>query len=62
LHQDGKTLVQKIVTASAGNGERGTFDVELPYDATGPATIVTYDRSAADGSVENRVEVPVTLG
>ena len=62
LHQDGKTLVQKIVTASAGNGERGTFDVELPFDVTGPATIVTYDRSAADGSIENRVEVPVTLG
>lgn len=61
LHQDGKTVVQKIVTASAGNGERGTFAVELPYEGTGPATIVTYDRSAADGSVENRVEVPVTL-
>lgn len=62
LHQAGKTIASTIVTASAGNGERGTFDVELPYEGSGSATLVTYDRSAADGSLENRVELPLTLG
>jgi hypothetical protein len=62
LVRDGTTLVQRIVTATAGNGERGSFAVELPYTGTGPATLVSYDRSAADGSIENRVEIPVTLG
>jgi hypothetical protein len=61
LDQNGAPLAKTVVTASSGTGQRGTFAVDLPFTGSGPATVVAYELSAADGSVINRVEIPVTL-
>lgn len=59
--QNGNVLAEDFVTASAGTGTRGTFDVTVPYDqpATRGGTIVVYSQSARDGSPENVIEIPV---
>jgi hypothetical protein len=59
----GKPLAQDFVTATSGSGTRGTFDKRLDFtvDRERPGTVVVYERSAEDGSVINRVEIPVTL-
>ena len=59
----GKPLAEDFVTATSGSGTRGTFDKRLDFtvDRERPGTIVVYERSAEDGSVINRVEIPVTL-
>ena len=58
---DGETLGDQVVTASEGAPGRGTFSVELPFSATGPGTVEAYTISAADGSEQHNVEVPVRL-
>jgi Immunoglobulin-like domain of bacterial spore germination len=56
------TVVQKnTVTASEGAPGRGTFDTVLQAPGTGPARIVAFAPSAADGSPQHQVEVPVTV-
>jgi hypothetical protein len=59
----GKPLAEGFVTATSGSGTRGTFDKRLDFivDRERPGTVVVYERSAEDGSVINRVEIPVTL-
>jgi germination protein M len=59
----GKPLVQDFVTATSGNGMRGTFEDSFEFDAGGVAegTLVVYERSAEDNSVVNEVEIPVTI-
>lgn len=59
----GKPLATDFVTATSGNGTRGTFDKSLAFtaDRERPGLVVVYERSAEDGSVVNRVEIPVTL-
>ncbi len=57
----GRELVQRTVTATSGNGQRGTFEVSLPVDEAGDLLVVAYEHSAEDGSVVNRVEVPVAV-
>jgi hypothetical protein len=57
----GKEAVHRVVTATSGNGIRGTFEVDVPTTLEGDATVVAYEISAEDGSVVNRVEVPVTI-
>jgi hypothetical protein len=59
----GKPLAADFVTATSGSGTRGTFDKRLDFtvDRERPGTVVVYERSAEDGSVINRVEIPVTL-
>jgi hypothetical protein len=63
LDQDGKQIGFQVVTATSGTGQRGTFDMSVPFtvDAAGPGTIVTYEESAEDGSVINELEIPVQL-
>jgi germination protein M len=62
LVQDGRTIVQKTVTASSGSGVRGTYAEQLAFEATGPATLVAYERSAGEGPPElGRVEIPLVL-
>jgi hypothetical protein len=48
----GKVIATHFVTATAGSGTRGTYDVTVPYPAGhgGPGTLVVYENSAADGS------------
>jgi germination protein M len=63
LDAGGRSLADGPVMASCGSGCLGTFDVTVPYAATAaaPATLQVYELSAADGSVINLTEYPVTL-
>jgi spore germination protein GerM len=58
---DGSILWEDLVTASEGAPGRGTFSVGIPFSASGPATIVAFTHSAADGSEQHNFEVPVRL-
>jgi immunoglobulin-like protein involved in spore germination/sporulation and spore germination protein len=59
----GKPLYSNFVTATSGNGTRGTFEesIDFTVDRERPGTLVVYERSAEDGSVVNEVEIPVTI-
>lgn len=59
----GRTLARQVVRASSGTGERGTFDVTIPFSPTqaGPGTIVAYSNSPKDGSHINQVTIPVQI-
>ena len=65
LDQGERNLVSTFVTATSGTGVRGTFDKTLEFDATGDATLVAFERSAAgegEGPPElGRVEIPLVL-
>lgn len=57
----GEEIRDEVVTASEGAPGRGTFSVEIPFSASGPGTVEAYTLSAADGSEQHGVQVPVTL-
>jgi hypothetical protein len=59
----GKRLVRQVVTATSGNGFRGTFDVSLAFDPKQATSgeVVVYELSARDGARDNEVVVPVTF-
>jgi germination protein M len=59
----GKPLVKDFVTATSGNGTRGTFEDSFAFtaDRGRAGTLVVYERSAEDNSVVNEVEIPVTI-
>jgi hypothetical protein len=58
----GTVLAHDFVTATSGSGTRGTFDFTIPFEASnGLGKLVVYERSAADGSRTNVVEIPLTL-
>jgi hypothetical protein len=59
----GNALVTRQVMATCGTGCWGTFDVTVPYSVGSPqrGSVVVYDRSAKDGSVENLRSYPVLL-
>jgi germination protein M len=63
LDADGKVLAQHFVTATSGNGTRGTFDVTIPFtvDTAQAGTLVVYENSAADGSVIHERRIPLRL-
>jgi hypothetical protein len=63
LDAGGRSLADGPVMATCGSGCLGTFDVTVPYAATAaaPATLQVYELSAADGSIINLTEYPVTL-
>ena len=57
-----KVLAHHFVTATSGTGTRGTYDVTIPFEApNGLGKLEVYERSAADGSKTNVVEIPLTL-
>jgi len=58
-----KPLSKDFVTATSGNGTRGTFEKTLDFtvDRERPGTLVVYENSAEDGSVMSEVEIPVTI-
>jgi Immunoglobulin-like domain of bacterial spore germination/Sporulation and spore germination len=59
----GKILAKHFVTASSGNGVRGTFDVTIPFTVSSPGsgTLTVYENSAANGKRINQVEIPLQL-
>jgi hypothetical protein len=62
LDAGGKPIASKTVTASSGTGERGSFHVTLRFKApAGPATLVSYEESAKDGSRIDVVRIPVRI-
>lgn len=56
-------LAKEIVTATAGTGTRGTFDVTVPFTTPQTATgrVVAYWESAVDGSPQDVVVIPVVF-
>ncbi len=61
LVRDGKVLDKQTVTASEGAPARGTFATTLHAPSAGPATVSAFAPSAADGSPQHQVDVPVTV-
>jgi germination protein M len=62
LSKNGKLIAGKTVNATSGTGTRGTFDVTLTFKApAGPATLVSYENSAKDGSRIDVVRIPVRV-
>ena len=58
--RDGKVLSKHTVTASEGAPGRGTFTTT--FTATpGAAVVVAFAPSAADGTPQHQVDVPVTI-
>ena len=58
-----RVLHHDFVTATSGSGTRGTFDFSVPFavPSESDGTLVVYERSAADGSVVHRREIPLRL-
>jgi hypothetical protein len=63
VDRTGTVVAHRTVTATSGSGERGTYDVSIPYAGaeSGPGRVVAYEDSAADGSRIHVVETPVVL-
>jgi hypothetical protein len=60
LVRDGKVLAKQTVTASEGAPGRGTF--QATFTATPGALVVTaFSPSAADGTPQHEVDIPVTV-
>jgi Immunoglobulin-like domain of bacterial spore germination len=59
----GKTLAHHFVTATSGNGTRGTFDFTIPFelDRAVDGALVVYESSAEDGSQINIRRIPLRL-
>jgi germination protein M len=62
---DGEGLIvdQGFTTATAGNGEWGTFSIDIDLDppVDGRAGIIVFETSAKDGSQQNVVEYPIHI-
>jgi len=61
LVRDGAVIAKQTVTASEGAPGRGTFDATFTA-RPGPVTVSAFAPSAADGSPQHQVDVPVTIG
>lgn len=60
LVRDGKVLSKQTVTASEGAPGRGSF--VATFTATpGALTVVAFSPSAADGTPQHEVDIPVTI-
>ncbi|MCW2964129.1 MAG: Spore germination protein-like protein [Actinomycetia bacterium] len=60
LVRNGKVIEKRSVTASEGAPGRGTFDTT--FNATpGALTVAAFSPSAADGTPQHEVDVPVTV-
>jgi germination protein M len=59
---DGRIVAEEFVTATSGSGERGTFDVTVPFEIDRPGgSLIVFERSAEDGSQLHVVEIPLAL-
>lgn len=63
VDNSGTVIYDDFATATSGTGDRGTFELEIPFDVTqeGNGTVTVYEESARDGSPMNIVEIPVDL-
>jgi hypothetical protein len=63
VNSDGLIIAEETVKASSGTGERGTFDVTVPFDLdkTGAGALIVFSESPKDGSNINVVEIPLAL-
>jgi spore germination protein GerM len=61
---DGNIIVDQPMMATSGTGTRGTFDVNVEFDAApgSQITLRVFEHSAKDGSEVNVVEIPLTVG
>ncbi len=59
----GKVLAKHFAMATSGSGERGTFDLKIPFAVTQeqPGTLTVYEDSAATGKRINEYAIPLTL-
>jgi hypothetical protein len=59
----GNVVAHRTVTATAGSGERGSFDVTIPFAGAEPGRgkIVAYEASAENGQRIHVVEIPVVF-
>jgi hypothetical protein len=60
LVRDGKVILKQSVTASEGAPGRGTFDT-IVHATPGDVTVAAFSPSAADGTAQHEVDVPVTV-
>jgi hypothetical protein len=60
LVRDGKVIAKRSVTASEGAPGRGTFDTTMQA-TPGAVTVAAFSPSAADGTPQHEVDVPVTI-
>ena len=60
---DGLIIADEVVTATAGTGTRGTFDVTLPFTVAraGLGALIVFAESPKDGSQIDVVEIPLRL-
>jgi hypothetical protein len=59
----GNTVAHKTVTASSGSGQRGSFDVTIPFGGATPGhgKLVAFEASAENGQRIHIVEIPVAF-
>jgi hypothetical protein len=59
-----RIVKHNFVTATSGNGVRGTFDFSTPFEVeeSGLGKLVVYERSAENGQRVNIVQIPIQLG
>jgi hypothetical protein len=60
LVRNGKVILKQSVTASEGAPGRGAFDTTL-HATPGEVTVAAFSPSAADGTPQHEVDVPVTI-
>jgi hypothetical protein len=60
LVRNGKVILKQSVTASEGAPGRGTFDTTV-HATPGAVTVAAFAPSAADGTPQHEVDVPVTI-
>jgi hypothetical protein len=60
LVRGGKVILKQSVTASEGAPGRGTFDTTM-HATPGAVTVAAFSPSAADGTPQHEVDVPVTV-
>ena len=61
LRRRGRLVERRTVTATAGAPSRGAFRATLHAGSPGPATVVAFAPSAADGTPQHVQRVPVTV-
>lgn len=54
---------ERTVIVTSGTGQRGTFDVTIPYNlaSAGDGSLIVYEESPKDGTQINKVEIPLRL-
>ena len=59
----GRIVEEDFVTATAGSGTWGTFDVTIPFEIEreGVGALIVFEESAKDGSRINLVEIPLRM-